>query len=110
MVTSDYEVEHGGSDVAESHFVAESVSAVSALPHGDHRLRHTQHVLGQLRVFLWSSPSELDATIRCSDGDVQANKVVLAAVSKFLRCVCRTRVIYCYIVSTARRHHFQATF
>jgi hypothetical protein len=55
------------------------------LPPFNHRLRHSHHVLTQLRVYLSATPTEQDATIRCKDGDIQANKIVLAAMSSFLR-------------------------
>ena len=49
------------------------------------RLRHTHHVLSQLRAYLSSTPDELNATLRCSDGDFHTNKILLAAMSAFLR-------------------------
>ena len=49
------------------------------------RLRHTHHVLSQLRAYLSSTPDELNATLRCSDGDFHTSKVLLAAMSTFLR-------------------------
>ena len=49
------------------------------------RLRHTHHVLSQLRTYLSSTPDELNATLRCSDGDFHTSKVLLAAMSTFLR-------------------------
>ena len=52
------------------------------------RLRHTHHVLSQLRAYLSSTPDELNATLRCHDGDFLTNKILLAAMSTFLRSVC----------------------
>ena len=51
------------------------------------RLRHTHHVLSQLRAYLSSTPDELNATLRCRDGDFLTNKTLLAAMSAFLRSV-----------------------
>ena len=51
------------------------------------RLRHTHHVLSQLRAYLSSTPDELNATLRCCDGDFLTNKILLAAMSDFLRSV-----------------------
>ena len=52
------------------------------------RLRHTHHVLSQLRGYLSSTPDELNATLRCGDGDFHTNKILLAAMSAFLRSEC----------------------
>ena len=63
----------------------------SSGPMGDMRsprLRHTHHVLSQLRAYLSSTPDELNATLRCCDGDFLTNKIMLAAMSAFLRLVC----------------------
>ena len=63
----------------------------SSGPMGDMRsprLRHTHHVLSQLRAYLSSTPDELNAILRCHDGDFLTNKILLAAMSTFLRSVC----------------------